>query len=156
MFEYLMPNLVMPTWPGSLLDEMSQSAVMRQIHWGKERGVPWGVSESGYHAFDVQHNYQYQAFGVPGLGLRRGLADDMVVAPYATLLALMVSPQRACENLFRMQKMVHAENTVFMKRWTIPPHVLQPVSSMRWYSLGWRITRVWHFRRWLMYCLTLP
>ncbi|HDT3410635.1 glycoside hydrolase family 94 protein [Klebsiella variicola] len=104
MFEYLMPNLVMPTWPGSLLDEMSQSAVMRQIHWGKERGVPWGVSESGYHAFDVQHNYQYQAFGVPGLGLRRGLADDMVVAPYATLLALMVSPLRACENLFRLQK----------------------------------------------------
>lgn len=104
MFEYLMPNLVMPTWPGSLLDEMSQSAVMRQIHWGKERGVPWGVSESGYHAFDVQHNYQYQAFGVPGLGLRRGLADDMVVAPYATLLALMVSPQKACENLIRLQK----------------------------------------------------
>lgn len=104
MFEYLMPNLVMPTWPGSLLDEMSQSAVMRQIHWGKERGVPWGVSESGYHAFDVQQNYQYQAFGVPGFGLRRGLADDMVVAPYATLLALMVSPQKACENLFRLQK----------------------------------------------------
>ncbi|WP_447858344.1 GH36-type glycosyl hydrolase domain-containing protein [Enterobacter ludwigii] len=104
MFEYLMPNLVMPVWPGSLLDEMSQSAVMRQISWGKERGVPWGVSESGYHAFDVQHNYQYQAFGVPGLGLRRGLADDMVVAPYATLLALMVSPQKACENLFRLKK----------------------------------------------------
>lgn len=104
MFEYLMPNLVMPTWPGSLLEEMSQSAVMRQIHWGKERGVPWGVSESGYHAFDVQHNYQYQAFGVPGLGLRRGLADDMVVAPYATLLALLVSPQKACENLVRLQK----------------------------------------------------
>lgn len=104
MFEYLMPNLVMPTWHGSLLDKMSTSAVMRQIHWGKERGVPWGVSESGYHAFDVQHNYQYQAFGVPGLGLRRGLADDMVVAPYATLLALMVSPQKACENLLRLEK----------------------------------------------------
>ncbi|WP_313109662.1 GH36-type glycosyl hydrolase domain-containing protein [Atlantibacter sp.] len=104
MFEYLMPSLVMPTWHGSLLDKMNQSAVMRQIHWGKERGVPWGVSESGYHAFDVQHNYQYQAFGVPGLGLRRGLADDMVVAPYATLLALVVSPQRACENLLRLEK----------------------------------------------------
>ncbi|MBF4177678.1 GH36-type glycosyl hydrolase domain-containing protein [Lelliottia nimipressuralis] len=104
MFEYLMPNLVMPTWPGSLLDEMSQSAVMRQIHWGKERGVPWGVSESGYHAFDVQQNYQYQAFGVPGLGLRRGLADDMVVAPYATLLALMIAPQKACDNLLRLEK----------------------------------------------------
>ncbi|HEP0605435.1 TPA: GH36-type glycosyl hydrolase domain-containing protein [Raoultella ornithinolytica] len=104
MFEYLMPNLVMPTWPGSLLDEMSQSAVKRQIHWGKERGVPWGVSESGYHAFDVQHNYQYQAFGVPGLGLRRGLADDMVIAPYATLLALMVSPHKACDNLLSLEK----------------------------------------------------
>ncbi|QUG73505.1 cyclic beta 1-2 glucan synthetase (plasmid) [Erwinia sp. E602] len=104
MFEYLMPNLVMPTWHGSLLDKMSKSAVMRQIHWGKERGVPWGVSESGYHAFDVQHNYQYQAFGVPGLGLRRGLADDMVVAPYATLLALLVSPQKACENLLRLEQ----------------------------------------------------
>ncbi|WP_039056117.1 glucoamylase family protein [Enterobacter sp. Bisph1] len=104
MFEYLMPNLVMPVWHGSLLDEMSKSAVMRQIDWGKERGVPWGVSESGYHAFDVQHNYQYQAFGVPGLGLRRGLADDMVVAPYATLMALMVSPLKACENLLRLEK----------------------------------------------------
>ncbi|SLM62712.1 MULTISPECIES: glycoside hydrolase family 94 protein [Dickeya] len=104
MFEYLMPNLVMPTWPGSLLDEMSQSAVARQIDWGKERGVPWGVSESGYYAFDVQQNYQYQAFGVPGLGLRRGLADDMVVAPYATLLALVVAPQKACDNLLRLEK----------------------------------------------------
>lgn len=64
MFEYLMPNLVMPNWRGSLLDEMGKSAVKRQINWGKERGVPWGVSESGYHAFDVQRNYQYQAFGV--------------------------------------------------------------------------------------------
>jgi hypothetical protein len=63
-----------------------------------------GVSESGYHAFDVQHNYQYQAFGVPGLGLRRGLADDMVIAPYATLLALMVSPHKACDNLLRLEK----------------------------------------------------
>ncbi|WP_312061843.1 GH36-type glycosyl hydrolase domain-containing protein [Pantoea septica] len=104
MFEYLMPNLVMPTWHGSLLDAMSKSAVRRQIDWGKERGVPWGVSESGYYSFDIQQNYQYQAFGVPGLGLRRGLADDMVIAPYATLLALMVSPQKACENLLRLKK----------------------------------------------------
>ncbi|MCA1179860.1 MULTISPECIES: glycoside hydrolase family 94 protein [unclassified Pantoea] len=104
MFEYLMPNLVMPTWPGSLLDKMIQSAVRRQIGWGKERGVPWGVSESGYHAFDIHKNYLYQAFGVPGLGLRRGLADDMVVAPYASFLALMVSPQNACDNLLRLEK----------------------------------------------------
>lgn len=99
MFEYLMPNLVMPTYPGSLLHEMSHSAVNRQIDWGKERGVPWGISESGYYSFDALQNYQYHAFGVPGLGLRRGLADDMVIAPYATLMALTVVPQKACDNL---------------------------------------------------------
>jgi len=104
MFEYLMPNLVMPTYPGSLLAAMSQSAVNRQIDWGKKRGVPWGISESGYYAFDVAQNYQYHAFGVPGLGLKRGLADDMVVAPYATFLALMVAPQKACENLALLAK----------------------------------------------------
>lgn len=80
----------------------------------------------------------------------------MVVAPYATLLALMVSPQRACENLFRMQKNGARGEYGFYEALDYTPHVLQPVSSMRWYSPGWRITRVWHFRRWLMYCLTLP
>lgn len=104
MFEYLMPNLVMPTYPGSLLEEMSQSAVKRQIDWGKERGVPWGISESGYYSFDALQNYQYHAFGVPGLGLRRGLADDMVIAPYATIMALTVSPHKACENLRRLEE----------------------------------------------------
>lgn len=104
MFEYLMPSLVMPTYPGSLLEAMNHSAVNRQIDWGKARGVPWGISESGYYAFDAQQNYQYHAFGVPGLGLRRGLADDMVIAPYATLMALMVVPQKAYENLVNLEK----------------------------------------------------
>jgi len=104
MFEYLMPNLVMPIYPGSLLAAMSLSAVNGQIDWGKKRGVPWGISESGYYAFDVAQNYQYHAFGVPGLGLKRGLAEDMVIAPYATFLALMVSPQKACENLALLAK----------------------------------------------------
>nr|WP_246859698.1 glucoamylase family protein [Dickeya oryzae] len=104
MFEYLMPSLVMPTYPGSLLEAMNHSAVNRQIDWGKVRGVPWGISESGYYAFDAQQNYQYHAFGVPGLGLRRGLADDMVIAPYASLMALMVAPQKACENLVNLEK----------------------------------------------------
>jgi cyclic beta-1,2-glucan synthetase len=104
MFEYLMPNLVMPTYPGSLLEEMSQSAVNRQIDWGKERGVPWGISESGYYSFDALQNYQYHAFGVPGLGLRRGLADDMVIAPYATLMALTVAPLKACDNLAILER----------------------------------------------------
>ncbi|GDX03896.1 GH36-type glycosyl hydrolase domain-containing protein [Buttiauxella sp. A111] len=104
MFEYLMPNLVMPTYPGSLLEEMSQSAVKRQIDWSKERGVPWGISESGYYSFDALQNYQYHAFGVPGLGLRRGLADDMVIAPYATMMALTIAPHKACENLLKLEK----------------------------------------------------
>jgi hypothetical protein len=73
MFEYLMPLLVMPTYENTLLDQTYRTAVARQIEYGKERGVPWGVSESGYNGVDLQLNYQYRAFGVPGLGLKRGL-----------------------------------------------------------------------------------
>ncbi len=102
MFEYLMPLLVMPTYTNTLLDQTYKASVDRQIEYGKLRGVPWGVSESGYYAVDVQLNYQYHAFGVPGLGLKRGLAQDLVIAPYASALALMVSPQEACLNLQRL------------------------------------------------------
>jgi cyclic beta-1,2-glucan synthetase len=70
--------------------------VARQIEYGRQRGVPWGISESGYNTVDAHLNYQYRAFGVPGLGLKRGLADDLVVAPYASALALMVAPEEAC------------------------------------------------------------
>jgi cyclic beta-1,2-glucan synthetase len=104
MFEYLMPLLVMPSYPGSLLDETYRASVARQIEYGKSRGVPWGISESGYNKTDAQLNYQYRAFGVPGLGFKRGLADDLVVAPYATAMALMVEPEFACANLQRMAK----------------------------------------------------
>jgi Cellobiose phosphorylase len=99
MFEYLMPLLVMPTYENTLLDETYKAAVARQIEYGKTRGVPWGVSESGCYTIDGQLNYQYSAFGVPGLGLKRGLAGDLVVAPYASTLALMVAPEDACRNL---------------------------------------------------------
>jgi cyclic beta-1,2-glucan synthetase len=99
MFEYLMPLLVMPTYENTLLDETYKAAVARQIEYGKKRGVPWGFSESGYNRIDVHLNYQYAAFGVPGLGLKRGLAGDLVVAPYASMLALMVAPEEACLNL---------------------------------------------------------
>jgi cellobiose phosphorylase len=102
MFEYLMPLLVMPTYEGTLLDQTCRAAVARQIEYGNQRGVPWGVSESGYNTVDVHLNYQYRAFGVPGLGLKRGLADDLVVAPYASALALMVAPEEACLNLQRL------------------------------------------------------
>jgi len=99
MFEYLMPLLVMPTYENTLLDQTCKAAVARQIEYGKKRGVPWGISESGYNTIDIHLNYQYRAFGVPGLGLKRGLAEDLVIAPYASALALMVAPEEACLNL---------------------------------------------------------
>jgi len=102
MFEYLMPLLVMPTYENTLLDRTCKAAVERQIQYGGERGVPWGMSESCYNMVDVRLNYQYRAFGVPGLGLKRGLAEDLVVAPYASALALMVAAEEACLNLQRL------------------------------------------------------
>jgi cellobiose phosphorylase len=102
MFEYLMPMLLMPSYENSLLDATCTGAVLRQIEYGGQRGVPWGISESGYNATDASLNYQYRAFGVPGLGLKRGLAEDLVVAPYASMMALMVLPGPACLNLQRL------------------------------------------------------
>jgi len=99
MFEYLMPLLVMPNFENTLLGQTYASAVRRQIDYGQQRGVPWGMSESGYHIFDASLNYQYRAFGVPGLGFKRGLGDDLVIAPYASMMALMVAPEEACRNL---------------------------------------------------------
>ncbi len=106
MFEYLMPMLVMPTYENTLLDLTCKSAVARQIQYGRQIKVPWGISESGYNLRDADANYQYRAFGVPGLGFKRGLAHDVVVAPYATVMALMVAPEEACKNLktLRLEK----------------------------------------------------
>jgi hypothetical protein len=102
MFEYLMPLLIMPTYENTLLDQTYKAAVARQIEYGKQNGVPWGISESGYNTVDIHLNYQYRAFGVPGLGLKRGLTADLVVAPYASMLALMVEPEAACLNLVKL------------------------------------------------------
>ncbi|MGE5531313.1 MAG: glucoamylase family protein, partial [Bacteroidota bacterium] len=102
MFEYLMPLLVMPTYENTLLDQTCKAAVARQIEYGRQRGVPWGMSESGYNTVDVHLNYQYRAFGAPGLGIQRGLTEDLVIAPYASALALMVAPEAACLNLQRL------------------------------------------------------
>lgn len=99
MFEYLMPQLVMPSYENTLLYQTNMATVKRQIEYGAQRDVPWGISESGYNSVDANLNYQYRAFGVPGLGLKRGLEEDLVIAPYASMLALMVSPQKACSNL---------------------------------------------------------
>jgi cellobiose phosphorylase len=105
MFEYLMPLVVMPNYENTLLDHTYQAAVATQIAYGAQRDVPWGVSESGYNAVDGHLNYQYRAFGVPGTGLKRGLADDLVIAPYASALALMVAPEEACSNLEKLSRL---------------------------------------------------
>ncbi|MGH7542954.1 MAG: glucoamylase family protein, partial [Gemmatimonadota bacterium] len=102
MFEYLMPYLVLKSPAGTLLDRTQRLVVRRQIQYGAERGIPWGVSESAYHARDLALTYQYSHFGIPGLGLTRGLSEDLVVAPYATALAAMIEPKPAVRNLERL------------------------------------------------------
>jgi cellobiose phosphorylase len=102
MFEYLMPGLIMPSYDNTLLEQSCKAAVSRQIEYGRQRAVPWGISESCYNATDMHQVYQYRAFGVPGLGFKRGLGDDLVIAPYASALALTVMPLEACRNLQRL------------------------------------------------------
>jgi cyclic beta-1,2-glucan synthetase len=104
MFEYLMPLLVMQQPARSLLDLTCRLVVARQIQYGAERAVPWGVSESGHALRDVELTYQYSNFGVPGLGLKRGLFEDIVVAPYATALAAMLEPRAALDNFARLEE----------------------------------------------------
>ena len=98
MFEYLMPSLVMRAPAGSLLEQTNRLVVKRQQAYGRSLGIPWGVSESAYSARDLEFTLQYSNFGVPGLGLKRGLAENVVIAPYATGLAAMVDPQGAVLN----------------------------------------------------------
>ena len=98
MFEYLMPALIMRPPAGSLLERTECRIVTRQIDYGGQLGTPWGISESAFNARDLELTYQYSNFGVPGLGLKRGLGDNMVIAPYATALAAMVQPQQAIRN----------------------------------------------------------
>jgi cyclic beta-1,2-glucan synthetase len=99
MFEYLMPLLIMRNYENTLFDETYLSVVRTQKEYGKQRRIPWGISESGYSALDFNLNYQYKAFGIPGLGLKRGLANDMVTAPYASMLALGIDPEAVVDNL---------------------------------------------------------
>lgn len=98
MFEYLLPGLLTRTPPGSLLDLASRAAVAEQLRYGREHGVPWGVSESAYHELDAHATYQYRAFGVPELALRRDAGDRLVVAPYASLMALAWAPREVLRN----------------------------------------------------------
>ncbi len=99
MFEYLMPSVFMRSQERTLLQQSAELVVTAQIEHGEKAGTPWGVSESGYAQLDAQSTYQYRSFGVPGLGLRRGLEEDRVIAPYACVLALPVRPRAVLDNL---------------------------------------------------------
>ena len=105
MFEYLMPSLLMRSREGTLLAQTCELVVDAHIAYGKETGAPWGISESAFARVDAQQTYQYQSFGVPGLGFKRGLEEDLVVAPYASLLAASVRPRAVLENVERLDKM---------------------------------------------------
>lgn len=102
MFEYLMPSLVMRAASGSILEQTNRLIVRRHIAYGKELGLPWGISESGYNLRDIEQTYQYSSFGVPDLGYKRDLANSRVIAPYASAMAAMVDPSAACANLHRI------------------------------------------------------
>lgn len=104
MFEYLMPLLVMKDFPDTLLSETYRSVVEAQKYYGRKVGVPWGISESAYSGVDFEKTFQYRAFGVPGLGMKRGLDDDLIISPYSTVLATMVSPHDAIKNLRELEK----------------------------------------------------
>ena len=98
-FEYLMPNIVIPRYPGSILDESSKFAIMSQIEYAKRLNIPWGISESAFNVKDLHSNYQYKAFGIPWLGLKRGLAEEMVVSSYGSILAITDKPLEVYNNL---------------------------------------------------------
>ena len=103
MFEYLMPLLIMKSYKNTLLDETYSFVIKSQKKYGRQRDMPWGVSESGFNAMDKNFDYQYKAIGVPWLGLKRGLVEDAVAAPYASFLALQVDPEGAVRNIERLK-----------------------------------------------------
>jgi cyclic beta-1,2-glucan synthetase len=105
MFEYLMPALFTKNYIGTFLSDSCYAALDAQISYGAEQRVPWGISESGYYAFDLNQNYQYKAFGVPDLGYKRDLTEDLVIAPYASIMGLSLQPQAVLENMAHLEKM---------------------------------------------------
>ena len=104
-FEYLMPNINIPKYPGSLLDESCKFLIMSQKEYNKKLKIPWGISESAFNLKDLNNNYQYKAFGIPWLGLKRGLADEIVVAPYASIMAITEEPLDVLKNLKQLEKL---------------------------------------------------
>lgn len=104
MFEYLMPRLIIKSYPNSLIEKTYHFVVNTQIKYSRSKNIPWGISESCYHAFDIALNYQYRAFGVPQLGLKRGLVNDLVIAPYATVMAIDIAPGECWDNIKKLRK----------------------------------------------------
>ncbi|HSL42234.1 MAG TPA: glucoamylase family protein [Anaerolineales bacterium] len=105
MFEYLMPKLFVESYPNTLMDQSCRVAIEQHIKYGTDNNIPWGTSEASYYNFDAAQVYQYQAFGVPSLGYKRGLSNDLVVAPYASVLALPFMPQQVMQNLARLENL---------------------------------------------------
>jgi cyclic beta-1,2-glucan synthetase len=131
MFEYLMAPLLLRSDVTTLLGQSERAAVDVQRRYAESHGIPWGMSESGYASRDVEHRYRYQAFGVPQLGLRRGLERDLVVAPYATALALAASPRAAIRNLLALNVSVDWAGTDFSRRWISPMSVGRSAAALR-------------------------
>ena len=103
-FEYLMPNINIPKYEGSLLDESCKFMIMSQKKYAQKLNIPWGISEAAFNLKDLNNNYQYKAFGIPWLGLKRGLADEMVVSSYGSILAITDYPKEVVENIRKLEK----------------------------------------------------
>jgi cyclic beta-1,2-glucan synthetase len=105
LFEYLMPSLWMRSYSNTLLERSRATAVRSQQTYAARKGVPWGISESAYFKLDEARNYQYYAFGLPHLALRKCEMTALVISPYSTFLALDTDPVGAVRNLRRMADM---------------------------------------------------
>ena len=141
MFEYLMPILVMRDYDKTLLAQTYKAVVARQIEYGAKNKVPWGVSEAAYNARDLQFNYQYAPFGIPGLGLKRGLSEDLVVSPYSTALAAQIAPLAALENFQTLTKNGMLARFGFYESVDYTPERLPPDADSAIIKRLWRIIR---------------
>jgi len=124
-FEYLMPNINIPKYPGSVLDESCKFMIMSQKEYAKKLGITWGISESAFNLKDLNNHYQYKAFGIPWLGLKRGLADEMVVSSYGSILAINEEPKEVVENLKRLEKQGMYSNYGFYESIDYTPNRLE-------------------------------
>ncbi len=142
MFEYLMPALVMRAPAGSLLNETNPLVVTRQQEYADRLGIPWGISESAYNARDIEFTYQYSNFGVPGLGLKRGLSENRVIAPYATGLAAMIDPLVRSKNYARIAAHGWPRSLRLLRSARFHPRRgCLKGRMLPWCAMSWRIIR---------------